>query len=370
MGASTPNSGQLPQQVPQQYADGKSFTPSASYEAPSPSLPQILSTIGGLGLNVLGTFKHAGPAGNQALSHGDQIGRDAESAAKSNYSQQKDAEREVKDRDQARALYGRMNELPSAQRTEFEAAAKNGDVARMMHTLDRNESFNRSASTQQRSQDDAFFKQTRADLNNKLGESKFQADLATKGINPQADEMLKEQAFFSSLQNPDKMGMQDLVNRWNLTKGNKQIKDKAGQAALYDRFHTQIVETAQPNGLISDLPGIGPALANTSIAKSLFGTAAPQPFEGYAERQVSKEAVAQHQQSVVAKSAAEQQKQRAYDALHVLNTTKDKAAAAAAAQAVMAGAQEAPALQRIKDAKGNQFDWNPKTGAMTPVKAN
>lgn len=336
-GPSQPQNPQQQAPLPQQYAPGQNFAPQSTYQAPGTSVPEILAAIGGLGLNVAGIATGAGAAGNASLAAARDIRDSATARAKEDYALQKDTEKERSGRDQSKALFTRVGELPQAQRAEFDAAVKNNDVAAARHILDRNESFNRTLQAQNSRDDKAAIRDLKYGLQKQADQAEFQIKQAKALQSPDVEEAQSLQAFFKANVDTPFKDATDLRAKWNLrSKGKKLGKDEAQK--VFETWQATADETKQPTAIpyLSKLPKVGKlfdnSVVNSTVGKALFGTPSPNAFDNFAAKAVSPDAIQAHEQGKALEAAAVEQKQRALKAAQVLGKERNPAKALQMAQ--------------------------------------
>jgi hypothetical protein len=127
------NPNQMPQQPqqPNELMPGVQFSQAPTYQAPDANLPQILGTISGLGLNLLGAATGRGAAGNAVLNDVQQMQNRAEDGAMREFQLKRQAREIAGDEEIARTLVPQIERLPADRRAEATALLQNRDWARV-----------------------------------------------------------------------------------------------------------------------------------------------------------------------------------------------------------------------------------------------
>jgi hypothetical protein len=128
MGASIANNQQTQQPQAAELAPGLPFAPRPEFQAPEPNLAQILSAIGGVGLNIAGIATGTGAVGNQALQSSQQLGdrENEEASRKFRLAQQQATEQSAQE--VAKSLFPESTRFSGNERNRFVTLLQNSQI--------------------------------------------------------------------------------------------------------------------------------------------------------------------------------------------------------------------------------------------------
>jgi hypothetical protein len=126
--AGVPNNNQASQQQTAELAPGLPFAPRPEFQSPEPNLAQVLSTIAGTGLNILGAATGRGAAGNQVLSSAQQLGdrQNEEASRKFRIAQQQATEQSAQE--VAKSLFPEATRFSGNERNRFVTLLQNSQI--------------------------------------------------------------------------------------------------------------------------------------------------------------------------------------------------------------------------------------------------